>query len=153
MPREARVRASALPLSSGGRRPASVAKAPRVDRGGHRGVFTVGARCAPPRSPEPPYRILNRFVAGNKTEGEPLMDFANGEILFQCLRLIGSGVELGRLLIAAERQGMVQVLPSAISGPQALRRRRLAEATPPRFRRWRNPLAVNGPATVFLKTL
>ena len=97
--------------------------------------------------------LLNRFEAGNKTEGKPLMDFANGEILFQCLRLIGSGVELGRLLIAAERQGMVQVLPSAISGPQALRRRRLAEATPPRFRLWRNPLAVNGPATEFLKTL
>jgi hypothetical protein len=28
------------------------------------------------------------------------MDFANGEILFQCLRLIGSGAGLGRLLIA-----------------------------------------------------
>ena len=65
------------------------------------------------------YSILNRLIAGNKTEGEPLMDFANGEILFQCLRLIGSGLELGRLLIAAERQGLVQVLPSAISGPQA----------------------------------
>ena len=26
------------------------------------------------------YSILNRFVAGNKTEGEPLMDFAFGEI-------------------------------------------------------------------------
>ena len=45
------------------------------------------------------------------------MDFANGEILFPCLRLIGSGAKLGRRLIAAERQGLVQVLPSAISGP------------------------------------
>ncbi len=30
------------------------------------------------------------------------MDFANGEILLRCLRLIGSGAKLGRLLIAAE---------------------------------------------------
>ena len=46
------------------------------------------------------------------------MDFAKGEILIQSLRLIGSGAKLGRRLIAAERQGLVQVLPSAISGPK-----------------------------------
>ena len=60
------------------------------------------------------------------------MDFAKGEILFQCLRLIGSGVELGRLLIAAEIQGLVQVPPPAISGPQALGRRRRGATA----RRW-----------------
>ncbi len=46
------------------------------------------------------------------------MDFANGEILIQRLRLIGSGAKLGRRLIAAERLGLVQVLPSAIGGPK-----------------------------------
>ncbi len=64
------------------------------------------------------YSILDRIAAGNKTEEEPLMNFANGEILIQRLRLIGSGAKLGRRLIAAERQGLVQVLPSAISGPK-----------------------------------
>ena len=44
------------------------------------------------------------------------MDFAKGEISFQCLRLIGSGAELGRLLIAAERPWFEQVLQPAISG-------------------------------------
>jgi hypothetical protein len=99
------------------------------------------------------YSILNRIVAGIKAEEKPLMDFANGEILIQCLRLIGSGAKLGRRLIASERQGFVQDLPSAISGPQAWGRRRLAGATRPRFRRWRNPLVVNCPAMEFLKTL
>ncbi len=46
------------------------------------------------------------------------MDFANGEILIQCLRLIGFGARLGRRPIATERQGLVPVLPSAISGPK-----------------------------------
>ena len=80
------------------------------------------------------------------------MDFAKGEILFRCLRLIGCGVELGRLLIAAEIQRLVQVPPPAISGPQALGRRRLAEATLSRFRLWRNPSVVNCPAIAFLQT-
>ena len=48
------------------------------------------------------YSVLNKFVAGNEVEREPLRDFAKGEIFFQGLRLIGSGTGLRRLLIAAE---------------------------------------------------
>ena len=42
------------------------------------------------------------LVRRNDGSSEPLTDFANGEILFQCLCLIGSGACFWRLLIAAE---------------------------------------------------
>jgi hypothetical protein len=51
------------------------------------------------------------------------MDFANGEISFQCLRLIGSGPEHERLLGAAEvvtfTPGTMQlnVGPALVAGP------------------------------------
>ena len=57
------------------------------------------------------------------------MDFAKGEILFHCLRLIGSGAELGGYLSHPSSPGLEQLLQPAISGPQTPGRRRLAEAT------------------------
>ena len=67
----------------------------------------------------PHYSVLNKFVAGNEVEREPLRDFAKGEIFFQGLRLIGSGTGLRRLLIAAETaRTRTQISSPRLAGPK-----------------------------------
>ena len=87
--------------------------------------------------------MARRLRRRRKTKEEPRTDFANGEILIRSLRLIGCGVRPGRLLIAAEvKQNRVRCITPAIQRARFFERRRLAGATPSKFRRWRNSLVV-----------